>query len=390
MRAVVDGRLVRQGAIGDLGHHHAVILHPQQSVGGDHADGGGVQAPLPEHAVDLLFPPLLHHQQHAFLRFGEHDLVGRHPSLALRHQLQIDLDAGTAPAAHLAGRAGQPGRAHVLNAHDGPGLHRLQTGLQQQLFHEGVAHLDIGPLLLGLLGELGRGHRGPVDAVAAGLGAHINDRVAHPAGPGIEDLVLFKDPQREHVDQGIAAVGRLEDALAGHRGHSEAVAVVGDARHHAGQDPSVAEAGLPVVQRPKPQRVHHCDRPRAHGENVPQDAAYPGGRALERLDEAGVVVRFDLEGDGVAVPDVDDAGVLPRPLHHQLAACGQFLQVQPGALVGAVFAPHHAEDAQLGVSGFAAQQRDDLLVLALGQLVRGNQLWSNCAHISLWLVACSL
>ena len=67
-----------------------------------------------------------------------------------------------------------------------------------------------------------------------------------------------------------------------------------------------------IVERAEAERIHHRDGPRAHGEDVAQDAADAGGRALERLDEAGVIVRFDLERDGPAVADVDDAGVLAR------------------------------------------------------------------------------
>jgi hypothetical protein len=59
--------------------------------------------------------------------------------------------------------------------------------------------------------------------------------------------------------------------------------------------------------RPKPQ--HRADRAGAHGEDVAHDAADAGGGALERLDRARVVVRLDLERDGEAVADVDDAGV---------------------------------------------------------------------------------
>src|SRR5579864_69478 len=67
---------------------------------------------------------------------------------------------------------------------------------------------------------------------------------------------------------------------------------------------------------PKPERVHHCQRPRSHGEDVAQDAAYAGGRALEGLDVRRMIVRLDLEGTGPAVSDVDNAGILSRPLHH--------------------------------------------------------------------------
>ena len=96
-----------------------------------------------------------------------------------------------------------------------------------------------------------------------------------------------------------------------------------------------------IVQAAEAQRIHHRDGARAHGEDVAQDAADAGGRALEGLDEAGVIVRLDLEGDDVAAADIDDAGVLAGALHHQFAARGQLLQVNARALVGAVLAPHH-------------------------------------------------
>ena len=194
-----------------------------------------------------------------------------------------------------------------------------------------------------------------MDAVAAGLRADVDHRIADARRLGVEDLVLPADAQREHVHQRVAVVARLEDALAADRGHAEAVAVVRDAGDHAFDDAAVARAVLRIVERAEAQRIHHRDGPRAHGEDVAQDAAHAGGRALERLDEARVVVRFDLEGDHPAVADVDDAGVLARALHHQLAARGQLLQVQARALVGAVLAPHHAEDAELGVARLAAE-----------------------------------
>ena len=62
------------------------------------------------------------------------------------------------------------------------------------------------------------------------------------------------------------------------------------------------------------QRVHRRDGARAHGEDVAQDAADAGRRTLVGLDEGGVVVALHLEDDGVAVADVDDAGILARAL----------------------------------------------------------------------------
>ena len=83
----------------------------------------------------------------------------------------------------------RPGRAHVLDRDDGAGLHQLEAGLQQQLLGERIADLDGRALLFGVGVEFGRGHRGAVDAVAAGLGAEIDDRPADALGLGGEDLV---------------------------------------------------------------------------------------------------------------------------------------------------------------------------------------------------------
>ncbi len=77
-----------------------------------------------------------------------------------------------------------------------------------------------------------------------------------------------------------------------------------------------------LPNRAEAQRVHHRHRPRAHGENVAQDSAHTGGRALKGLDKRWMIVRLDLEGAGPAVADIDDARVLSRPLHHQPAARG--------------------------------------------------------------------
>src|SRR5258708_756122 len=100
-----------------------------------------------------------------------------------------------------------------------------------------------------------------------------------------------------------------------------------DACYHAGEDAAIARAGPRIVGTAEAERIHHRDGTRAHGKDVAQDAADAGGRALERLDEAGMVVRFDFESDDVAAADIDDAGVFAGTLHHQLAARGELLEM---------------------------------------------------------------
>ena len=74
-----------------------------------------------------------------------------------------------------------------------------------------------------------------------------------------------------------------------------------------------------MVVGAEPQAVEQRSRAGAHCDDVAQDPADARRGALERLDGRGVVVRLDLEGDGEAVPEVEDAGVLAGALQHALA-----------------------------------------------------------------------
>ena len=74
-----------------------------------------------------------------------------------------------------------------------------------------------------------------------------------------------------------------------------------------------------VVERAEPERVHERDGPGPHREDVADDPADAGGRALVRLDRGRVVVALDAQRDGEAVADVDDAGALAGPDEHPRA-----------------------------------------------------------------------
>ena len=164
------------------------------------------------------------------------------------------------------------------------------------------------------------------------------------------------------LTSGLPCVARVEDELAADRRHADAVAVATDAAHDA-----VDEVPRPGVGRiAEPERVEHRDRPRAHREDVAQDAADAGRGALVRLDGARVVVRLDLERDREPVPDRDDAGVLARPGDDALAGGRQRPEQRLRALVRAVLAPHDAEHRQLEVVRVTATEpvadRVELLV----------------------------
>ena len=291
------------------------------------------------------------------------------PLFAARHLVEIERDAEIALGAHLHRRAGQPRRAHVLDGDDAALGHDLEAGFEQQLLGERIADLHGRALLLGILAELGRGHRGAVDAVAAGLGAEIDDRHADAGGGGVENLVLRGDADRHGVDQAIAVIARVEAHRAADRRHAERIAVAADAGDHAGDE--MPRLGMPgCAER---QRVEAGDRPRAHGEHVAQDAADAGRGALIGLDVARVVVALHLEHAGQAVADVDDAGILARALDHPRRLGRQRAQMHLGGLVRAVLVPHGREDAELGQARLAPDQLEDALVFVRLEAVFGDQ-----------------
>ena len=201
---VVQRRLVGQRLVGNFRDDLAVLQHAHRRLGDDAADGDGIESPLLEDAEDFVFAALLGDQQHALLRLAQHDLVGSHAGVALRHQIEFDLQANAAAPAHLAGRAGQAGGAHVLDADDRAGLHGFEAGFEQQLLQERIAHLHIGPLGLGFFAELLARHGGAVDAVAPGLRADVDHRIPCARRLGIKNLVASHQPERERVHQRIA------------------------------------------------------------------------------------------------------------------------------------------------------------------------------------------
>jgi hypothetical protein len=100
--------------------------------------------------------------------------------------------------------------------------------------------------------------------------------------------------------------------LAADRGHAEGIAVAAN----AGDDAGNQRARLRMLWIAERQRVEAGDRPRPHGEDVAQNAADAGRGALIGLDIARMVVALHLERHRKPVADVDDAGVLARPLDH--------------------------------------------------------------------------
>ena len=77
--------------------------HAQLVAGRHGSDFNRIQPPFLENPEHFLLAPLLRDQQHAFLRFAEHDLVGTHAGLALWHAIEFNLNPHSAASAHFAG-----------------------------------------------------------------------------------------------------------------------------------------------------------------------------------------------------------------------------------------------------------------------------------------------
>src|SRR5208282_16923 len=328
---------------------------------GNRADNDRVQSPLFENVEHFALAAFFRDEEHTLLRFAEHDFVRRHAGFALGHFGEIDFDAGAAARGHFHRRAGEAGGAHVLNGDDYAGLHGFEAGFEQELLHEGVADLHVWALLLGFFGELRRGEqRCAVNTIAACFCTDVDDGIADALRFREENFFFARDAESEGVNQRILRIARLESDFAADGWDAETISVICDAANHSVEDAPVLGSlffarTLARSDFAEAERIKNRDRPRAHGKNIAEDAADARCRALERLDVAWMIVRLDFERGDEAIADVYDPRVFARTLHDEFAACRQAFQVHFARFVGAVLAPHHTENAELGDVGIAAQ-----------------------------------
>ena len=246
--------------------------------------------------------------------------TGVHARLALVHTGDVDVHPRARLRRGLRRRARQAGGAEVLHADGEAGVEQRQARLDELLLLERVADLDRRALVLGALLEPGRRqHAGAADAVAAGRRAEQHREVALAGRAREHEPVVREQAEAQHVDERVLAVAVVEHDLAADGGHADGVAVAADARDDALEQ--VARAG--VVEGPEPQRVHERDRARAHREDVADDPADAGGRALVRLDRRRVVVALDAHRHREAVADVDHPAPSPGPTSTQGASVGR-------------------------------------------------------------------
>ena len=209
---------------------------------------------------------------------------------------------------------------------------------------------------------------------------------------------MTQHAEAKNIYQRISLETFIEINLAANCWNADAVSVMRDAGHDAGEEPPVggdlflsilcggtcvacaATTAATAVLRdwPEVQRVQAKFRTRAHGENVSNDPAYAGGRALERLNRARMVVALHLERDRPAVADIHHAGVFFACLNQNVwSRCGKFLQLFLRILVRAVFAPHDRKNPQLGKIRFATENFFDPLEFFASEAVSPHEFRCN-------------
>src|SRR5262245_40421157 len=151
-----------------------------------------------------------------------------------------------------------------------------------------------------------------MNPVTAGLRANVHHRIPRSLGKTGKDFLLTKDPKIKCVDQNVGVVAFVEITFTAYGGYADAVTVAANAGDHASQQITRAR----MIDIAEAERVERCDRPRAHGENVAQNAADAGRGPLERLNEGRMIMAFHLKSHGESIANVDNTGVLARPLEH--------------------------------------------------------------------------
>ena len=313
-RSVVNRCVFMEARRRDIGQHLAVppLEDPQPPRTSDSANDGRAH-----------FPTLadLHHgiqhggrndREHPLLALARHHLERRQARLAQRHGFNVHVHAHPAPRGRFARGAGDPGAAEILDTEDEVLVEQLEGCLDQALFLERVANLDVRALCRFGFGVIGEGRRSqdahPAYPVAPGARTKEHRQAPLAARPPENEAVLGQEPAAQDVDQRVARVTLSEVELAPDGWDPDSVAVARDTADHPARDPAVAG----VVGEAEAQWVHQGDRASAHGEDVAYYPANPGSGPLVRLDRRWVVVAFDADRHGDPVPGVDHACVLAR------------------------------------------------------------------------------
>src|SRR5215207_10046052 len=168
-----------------------------------------------------------------------------------------------------------------------------------------------------------------MDAITPGAPPGDDDEVANAGLYGAP--AARRKADRATEDEWIRHIPLVEQRRAVDRGDTHLVTVVGDAGHHARVDAlrwqgSRRECLRRYIERTEAEDIRVGNWFGRDPENVAHNPAHPGIRTAERLQRAGMIVRFDLERDLMVTIEGDDPGVVserrehPGPIH---LVCGR-------------------------------------------------------------------
>ncbi|MNW51504.1 hypothetical protein D3C74_289910 [compost metagenome] len=317
--------------------------------------------PAVKNLLCLCFILGFNHKQHPLLRLGQHHLVRRHAVFTLRYLIQIQLQAVARLARHFGTGAGQSGCAHILNTQHNAAVDQLQAGFHHQLFHKRIA--DLHRCLLGFrfLTQFNGGKSCAVNPVASGRRTYVEHRVAYTFGDTALDFVMIYESDAHGIDQRIAVIAVVEHNFAAHCRNPDTVAITSD----TGYDMLEQILDPVAFKLPETQGVQQRHRSCTHGENVPDNPAHPGRRALVRLNCRRMVMAFNFEYNSLIVSDIYDPGAFPRSHQHARPARRETAQQRLRVLIGTVLRPHYTEHTDFRIVWLAAHERSDELIFAV-------------------------
>ena len=169
--AIIDGSLVGDCLRVDVDDTVTVVVDGEATVAGQVTDDRGLDVPLVDDLEEAFAILGGHDGHHAFLGLAHEDLARGERGIAQEHILEVHVHAGVAVGGQLGCRARDTCGTEVLDTLDDAGLEQVEAALDEDLLHEGVAHLDAGALgrhtiLEGFTGQNG----GATNTVTAGAG----------------------------------------------------------------------------------------------------------------------------------------------------------------------------------------------------------------------------
>ena len=229
-----------------------------------------------------------------------------------------------------------------------------------------------------MFGQLARRKSRAGKTVTTRFGADVKNRIASALCGAAGELLVTQHAEAKNIYQGISLETFIETNFAADCWNADAISVMRDAGDDAGKEAAVggyvriSDFGFRIFfcNWPEVERVQAKFRARAHGENVANDSAYSGGRALERFDRTGVIVALHLERDCPAIADVHHTRVFFAGLDQNIWLRGwKLFQFFLRIFVRAMLAPHDRENSQLAKVWFATENFLDPLELFLSEAV---------------------